>query len=419
MPNRREFLRLAAGHAMAGATALSAPQWLFRTAEAATTDHTLLTIFLRGGCDGLNVVVPYADDEYHRLRPSIRIPAPGPGVTDAALNLDGYFGLHPALTGLHALYRQGRLAVLPAVHYANASRSHFEGQAALERAGGPEGTGWLNRYLAATGGSPGLRGLALATSAPDALRGGVQVRALNSLSGAVLSRDAAEETRLVSTLQAQFRARTPGSESKALAQVREAGALAVADLSFLRSLGAASYVPVATYPNTVLGTRLRDAALLIKAGYGLEVGTIDFGGWDTHVGQGNGNPLGRQSRLLAELDQGLSALLTDLGPAASKVTVLVMTEFGRTLAQNANAGTDHGNAAAWFVLGGSVRGGIYLGPSGWPGLKPHQLRDGRDLAHTLEFRQIMANLLTQRLAMPSALIATVLPGGANTPVGFV
>jgi len=149
------------------------------------------------------------------------------------------------------------------------------------------------------------------------------------------------------------------------------------------------------------------------------VGTIDFGGWDTHVHQGNGSPLGRQSRLLAELDQGLSALLTDLGPAASRVTVLVMTEFGRTLAQNANGGTDHGNAAAWFVLGGSVRGGIYLGPSGWPGLKPHQLRDGRDLAHTLEFRQIMANLLTQRLAMPGTLVATVLPGAANTAVGFV
>lgn len=421
MIDRRAFLRRAMHGALAGTAALGAPRWVFRAAEAATTNHSLLCIFLRGGCDGLNVVVPHGDDEYHRLRPSIRIPSPGAGAVDAVLDLNGYFGLHPALSGLRALYDQGRLAILPSVHYPNASRSHFESQAALEQAGGASGTGWLNRYLAATGGSPGLRGLALAPSTPDSMKGRIQVRALNSLSSAVLSKSPEEEAKLVAALRPQYAPRTPASESEALAKLREAGALALDDLEFLRSLGAASYAPAAgaSYPETLLGLRLRDAAMLIKQGLGLEVATIDMGGWDTHVGQGNGSPDGRQSRLLAELDAALTALMNDLGPQASRVTVLVMTEFGRTFAQNANGGTDHGNASAWFVLGGSVRGGIYHGPGGWPGLSPAQLRDGRDLAHSLEFKQVMANLLTARLGLGAAQLPTVLPDTVTGSIGFV
>lgn len=419
MTDRRAFLRRAVRATVAGAATLAAPRWLLRTAAAATTDHTLICIFLRGGCDGLNVVVPHGDDEYHRQRPSIRIPSPAAGAINAALDLDGYFGLHPALGGMHALYRQGKLAILPAVHYPDASRSHFESQATIEQAGGPAGTGWLNRYLAATGGSPDLRGLALTSSTPDALKGTNQVRVLNSLSASMLSADAAEEARLVTALEPQFEPRPAGTESAALARVRQAGALALADLEFLRGFGAGAYVPAVPYPATLFGTRLRDAAMLIKHGLGLEICAIDFGGWDTHIAQGNGAPDGRHSRQLAELDAGLTSFLADLGPAVSKVGILVMTEFGRTLAQNANGGTDHGNASAWFALGGSVRGGIHLGPGGWPGLLPDQLRDARDLAHTLEFRQVMANLLVRHLALPLSLVPTVLPGVTTTTIGFV
>lgn len=419
MIDRRAFLRRAMQSTLAGSTLLTTPRWLLRTAEAATTDRTFVCIFLRGGCDGLNVVVPHGDDEYHHQRPSIRIPSPGTGTRDAALDIDGYFGLHPALPGLHALYRQGKLAILPAVHYPGAARSHFTSQAAIEQAGGPAGTGWLNRYLAATGGSPGLRGLALAESAPDAMKGALQVRALNSLSASVLSEDPSEEARLTAVMKPQFARRAADSESVALARVREAGAMALADLDFLRDFGAASYAPGATYPATLFGTRLRDAAMLIKNGLGLEVAAIDFGGWDTHILQGNGAPDGRHSRQLAELNAGLTAFLADLGAMTSKVVVLVMTEFGRTLAQNANGGTDHGNASAWFALGGAVRGGLHLGPSGWPGLQSHQLREARDLAHTVEFKQVMANLLMRHLALPAGLVPTVLPGAATTSIGFV
>lgn len=410
MIDRRAFLRRAMQATIAGSAAMSAPRWLLRTAEAATTDHTLVCIFLRGGCDGLNVVVPHGDDEYHRQRPSIRIPSPSPGAANAALNLDGYFGLHPALQGLYRQYREGRLAIFPAVHYPEASRSHFKSQAVIERAGGMEGTGWLNRYLVATGGSPGLRGLALATSTPDAMKGALQVRALNSLSASVLSNAPDEEAMLVAQMSMQFAPRPVGSERMALARVRESGAMALADLGFLRDFGASGYVPAAEYPASPLGTQLRDCAMLVKHGAGLEVAAIDFGGWDTHVLQGNGAPDGRQSKQLAELDTALNAFLSDLGTASSKVAVLVMTEFGRTLAQNANGGTDHGNASAWFVLGGGMRGGIHLGPGGWPGLLPDQLREGRDLAHAVEFGQVMAKLLTTHLMLPAAQLATVLPG---------
>jgi uncharacterized protein (DUF1501 family) len=421
MIDRRRFLSHACRAAFATCAAYQAPRWLIRSAEAAETERTLLTIFLRGGCDGLNCVVPYADDDYHRMRPTIRVPAPGPGAQDPALKLDDYFGLHPMLRGLSTLYNQGRLAVLPAVHYRDASRSHFEGQATLEQAGAVDGSGWLNRYLLATGASSALRGVALAQNAPDALKGELPVRILNSLRASSLSEDPDEEARLNAVLHEQYRPLQGAAESVALRAIRQSGALALQDLGFLRALGAADYRPSggASYPSNLLGTQLQDAALLVKAELGLRVATIDFGGWDTHTAQGNGAPDGRQARALAELDAGLTAFMTDLGSHASRVAVLVMSEFGRTADQNASGGTDHGNAAAWFVLGGAIRGGIYNGATGWPGLAREQLRDGRDLAHALEFRAVMAELLIRHLDLPAAALPMVLPGSAVAPIGFL
>lgn len=421
MIDRRRFLSYASRAALAASATCQAPRWLIQSATAAGTERTLVTVFLRGGCDGLNCVVPYADDDYHRMRPTIRIPAPGPGAQDPAVNLDGYFGLHPVLRGLATQYNQGRLAVLPAVHYHAASRSHFEGQTTLEQAGAVDGSGWLNRYLRATGTTSALRGVALAQSAPEAFKGELPVRVLNNLQATSLSNDADEEIRLNAVLHEQYRTRASAADSAALHAIRESGALALQDLGFLRTLGAADYRPGggAIYPSNLLGTQLRDAALLIKAGLGLRVATIDFGGWDTHVAQGNGAAEGRQARALAALDAGLTAFMIDLGSHASHVAVLVMTEFGRTADQNANGGTDHGNAAAWFILGGAVRGGIYNGATGWPGLAREQLRDGRDLAHTLEFRAVMAELLIRHLGLPKAALPTVLPGSAVAPIGFL
>ncbi|MGD9602835.1 MAG: DUF1501 domain-containing protein [Gammaproteobacteria bacterium] len=420
MTGRRQFLRsLWHAGAFAGMST-AAPRWVLRAAHAAGTGHTLLVVFLRGGCDGLNVVVPYGDDAYHRLRPTLRIPAPTSGLSDSALELDGFFGLHPALRGVHGLYRLGRVALLPAVHYPDASRSHFESQALIEQATATDGSGWLNRYLYATARHSDLQGIAFAQRTPAALRGPVLVRTLQDLASGALSADPAEEAQLLARLGGHADA-VPG-DTAALAGLRVANALALQDLGLLRSLGAERYVPAGgvTYPAGEFGTALRDTAFLVKSAVGLEVATIDLGGWDTHVQQGAGAPDGRQARALALLDSGLTALMTDLAAHAADVTVLVMTEFGRTAEQNASGGTDHGNASAWMVLGGRVRGGLYLGATGWPGLTPDRLREGRDLAHTLEFRVVMAEVLTRALALPTSALAGVLPGGPlPRAIGFL
>jgi len=419
MLNRREFFRLMGGTVGAACGISLAPRWVLREAHAATLGRTLVTVFLRGGCDGLNCVVPYGDDDYHRMRPDIRIPAPGPGNTNAARDLNGFFGLHPALPKVSALYRQGRVAVLPAVHYRNAPRSHFESQALIERAGAGDGSGWLNRYLAADTNLNSLRGIALAERLPAAFNGPVPARVLNSLAGSALSQDLTEESLLKTGLAPHYAARAGDIEAMRL--VRTAGRLALQDVDFLRTLRADEYrvASGAVYPVSGFGTHLRDAALLIKARVGLEAATVDLGGWDTHASQGNGAPEGRQARVLAELDSGLGAFLTDLGPQATQVVVLVMTEFGRSADQNASGGTDHGNASAAFVLGGAVRGGIYLGTRGWPGLARDRLRDGRDLMHTFEHRDVMAEILLRHLGLPVASLSAVLPGSAPAPIGLL
>lgn len=417
---RREFLGslLALGAAEAVTGVFAPPGWIIREAHA-FSGRTLLVVFLRGGCDGLNVVVPHGDDTYHRLRPAIRIPAPGPGAVHPAIDLDGFFGLHPVLGGLAERFFEGQVALLPAVHHPEATRSHFEGQDHLERAGVFDGAGWLNRHLAAVGASgTGFEGVALGRGVPLALRGSVTVGALSSVVSATLSGNPLEEARLLDFLGRQY-GQGVASSGATERLIRDTGAVALEQIGLLRSMNPESYQPApgVAYPAGDFGQRLRDIAFLVKQGVGLEVATIDFGGWDTHFAQGAGEPDGRQALLLASLGAGIQALLTDLGSLAGQLCVLVMSEFGRTAAQNGSGGTDHGNAAAWIVAGGGVRGGIYPGPQGWPGLEPDQLREGRDLRHTIDYRDVLAEILVGHLGTPR--LADVLPGHTRTPVGFM
>jgi uncharacterized protein (DUF1501 family) len=416
---RRKFLggmaTLTAIQALGGL--VTPPGWVIRPAHA-FNGKTLLVVFLRGACDGLNVVVPYGEDAYHRLRPAIRIPPPGPEFS--AIDLDGFFGFHPQLTGLAELYHDGLVAVLPAVQYANASRSHFEGQELIERTGVFDGSGWLNRHLQSVGGGDnGLAGLALGRSVPISLRGTVPVGALTGLVSATLSSDPGEEARLLDVLARHYKNELPDATADAERRVRQGGAIGLANLGLIRSLQPESYQPApgVVYPETDYGRRLRDVAFLVKNSVGLEVASTDMVGWDTHFNQGAGNPEGRQAILLAEFSAGMHALMTDLGPRASDLCVVVMTEFGRTAKQNASGGTDHGNASAWFVIGGGVAGGIHLGPTGWPGLETNQLRDGRDLMHTVDYRDILAEVLAKHLGDGS--IDAVLPGHSPVPLGIL
>ena len=411
--NRRRFLH----SLLLGAAGVAAPGiWSSAASGAACMrdNRALVVVFLRGGCDGLNVVVPHGEEAYHRNRPRIRIPAPHAGDTGAALDLDGFFGLHPALRPLHAMYQLGRVALLPAVHYPKASRSHFESQDTIEFAASSKNVsdGWLNRYLVSAG-TGGAAALAITAGLPPAaLRGKVHVPVYPDPSGLWLSRADVEKQLLKDVLSSAYRGphsdRFPGA-----AQWSKPAQALLRDLAAWEEIQA-STASNAAYPDGNFGHALGQTAALLKADARLGVVALDLGGWDTHSAQGG--VTGRQASLLDTLARGLAAFDQDLGPRRGQVCVLVMTEFGRTVADNGSGGTDHGHASAWMVIGGGVRGGIYNGTTGWPGLETHQLLDGRYLKHNVDFRDVYAEILSHHLACSS--IAQILPGHPYQPLGL-
>ena len=402
---RRHFVSALAG---AGAALLESP-WKprFKLAQAQSiVPQTLLVIFQRGGCDGLNTVVPYGDAEYYNLRPTIGIPAPVPGDNTTALDLDGFFGLHPAMQGMHNIWNNGHLAVFPTIHYPNASRSHFTGQEWIE-SGRPQNgqTGWLNRHLQVTPSAADLRAVGIGGSLPQSLQGNQIVSAFSSLGNFSLNLPEEEEAVLLDSIgQVYGQPATPGTYQ---ALLNDFGQVVINDLSVVAGLDVNNYTPAngAVYPNSTFGRQLRDAALMIKAGIGLEIATVNIGGWDTHSNQGTHT--GRQASRFTDLSSGIEALYTDLGIGfMNNVLVLVMTEFGRTSRENASFGTDHGNASAWFVVGTNIQGGIHMG-TGWPGLAEEQLDRGRYLADTVDFRDLMGDIAQVHLGTGD--LSTVIP----------
>ena len=385
----------------------------FNLRAAPASGKTLVVIFQRGGCDGLNTVVPYGDDEYYNLRPGIAVPPPGSG---GALNLDGFFGLHPSLAGLHNIYQDGTLAVLPAVHYANASLSHFDGQRLVE-SGAPAGAsdGWLNRHLASQSTEAQIRAAAFGSGVPHAFDGQISVPTFADLESLGLHGSQATVDDFYLRMQAVYSQQTSVSDTNRAA-LHASGLTMLDNIELLSALDAAGYQPAngALYRNDNFSRQLRQTAQLIKEGIGLELVTVDLGGWDTHSSQGGAEPDGAQSQRHAMFADGIEALYTDLGSLMDDVVILTMTEFGRTAKENASGGTDHGNASAWFVIGGAVSGGIY---GDWPGLGPDQLSRGRYLEQSIDFRDVMAEVATGHLE--NSNLATLLPGHAYTPVGFL
>ncbi|MBM3276261.1 MAG: DUF1501 domain-containing protein, partial [Candidatus Sericytochromatia bacterium] len=373
--NRREFLACcgAAGAASA-AGMLGWPRGTWAWAAGDGEGPAVVVVFLRGAVDGLSVVVPYAERRYYDLRPTVAVAQPGkPG---GAIDLDGRFGLHPALEPLARWYRDGRLAFVHATGSPDPTRSHFDAQDYMET--GVPGDksvreGWLNRGLAALGGSQGtFDGVALSPVQP-VITGGSQamlcvpeLRALRLDAGKQASRS--------------FEEMYAGAVRTVLG---EAGREAFTALSEVQRGRLAAVKPAENYPKGRLGTSLPDISRLLKAGVGTRLAFTDAGGWDTH---------GRQSATLEtrlrELGTALSAFAADLGPHFDRTLVLVMSEFGRTVAENGTGGTDHGHGNAMWVLGGKVRGGRVLGD--WPGLDESALYEGRDLAITTDFRTVAA-----------------------------
>jgi uncharacterized protein (DUF1501 family) len=366
-------------------------------AEGATRRKTLVVVFQRGACDGLNTVVPYGEDAYRKLRPTIALPAPRGASQDAALDLDGFFGLHPALAPLHPLFRERSLAVVHAVGSPDGTRSHFDAQDFMESGTpGVKSTddGFLNRVLQVPGAASPFRGVAISPTLPRALRGPAPAVAMASLASFSLRAPATEGS---------FEAMYAGAVKDAL---HGTGRDTFDAMDLLRRADPARNRPAAgvNYPRGAYGEALLQVAQLVKADLGLEVAVVETGGWDHHAAEGGVQ--GQIASRLRELGAGLAAFHRDLGSRMSEVAVVTLTEFGRTARENGNRGTDHGHASVSLVMGGSVDGGKVHGR--WPGLSSDKLYEGRDLAVTTDFRDLVGELLARHLGVID--LSRVFPG---------
>lgn len=408
MYTRRRFLETSL---FAGATSIMASRL---AVAAAPTETRFVFVLLRGALDGLAAVPPVHDPGYPALRGAIAIAKSGEG---AALPLDGTFGLHPALSFLKSSYDAGELTVLHAVATSYRERSHFDAQDVLESGvARPHGSmsGWINRALAALPGDPSREaGVALGANVPLAMRGPAEVASwsptrLSSLDESTLARltdlyarDELLSKRLADALQsdaiataAQAAAEVEAAEDDKMAP----GNVIAEDAKRKRNFNA-RYVETA-----------RAAAGFLKRDDGPRVAMFDTSGWDTHANQGGAQ--GQLALRLRGLDAALQALKETLGPVWRKTAVLVATEFGRTAAINGTRGTDHGTAAAAFLLGGAVRGGRVI--TDWPGLSRANLHEGRDLAPTRDLRSVMKGLLRDHLGVPTkSLDTTVFPDSSS------
>jgi len=404
MTSRRVFLKGSA-LAMFGVGAL--PTWLSRSVYAADGSDRrkkiLVAIFQRGAVDGLNVVIPFGEQRYYELRPSLAIPKPD-GTPASAVDLDGFFGLHPSLSPLKAMFDAQQLAIVDAVGSPDPTRSHFDAQDYME-SGTPgykaTSDGWMNRALppVAGTGSP-IRAVGLGSGLPRCLRGRNDALAVNNLNDFQV-RDpkaaAAFENMYEHTLDTTLH--STGKETFSAVKI-------------MQSLQKQTYTPAngAKYPSGRFGQSLQQIARLIKADVGLEVAFADIGGWDTHVNEVGAQPaVGQLANNLSDFGQSLAAFYQDLGDQMADVAVVTMSEFGRTAKENGNRGTDHGHANVMFVMGGGIRGGKVYGD--WPGLAEEQLNEGRDLALTTDFRDVLGELVSKHLGNPN--LKAVFPGYEN------
>jgi uncharacterized protein (DUF1501 family) len=404
--NRRFFLKSGSIALASIGMSLSAPAFLERVAlgqpNTGGKRKSLIAIFQRGAVDGLNMVVPFGESSYYDSRPSIAIAKPESGNSEAVISLDGFFGLHPAMSSFKPLWDSKRLAIVHAAGSPDNTRSHFDAQDYMESATpGVKSTsdGWLNRYLQSKQDPDRslFRAVSMTKTMPRVLQGRASAVAMANLSDFAIRAGQSS-----ASLQGGFEA-IYARENDPLAGM---GRETFEAVNYLKKANPAQYQPEngAQYPRTPFGNSLLQIAQLIKAGVGLEVAFTDIGGWDTHVNQGNAR--GQLGNLLQQFSSAIAALHQDLGPRMDDVIVLTMSEFGRTVHENGNRGTDHGHANAMFVMGNSVRGGKVYGR--WPGLKTDQLYEGRDLALTTDFRDVFGEIATRHLGSTNA--QSIFPG---------
>ncbi len=392
--SRRSFIKSAG----LGFLALGLPpSFLVRAAGAQQSNRgkVLVVVFQRGGMDGLNVIVPFKDRAYYALRPSIALAEPAAG-EERAIDLDGYFALHPALAPLKNIYDKGHLAILHAAGSPDNTRSHFDAQDYMEiGTPGVKSTpdGWLNRYLNEKrfSDSP-FRGVAVGPQTPRMLAGAAPSLSLSSI----------EEFRLRNQTMAATLQKLYTNSTDPL--FRQGGNSLFDALARLRTIESKIPPSTASYPVGKFAVGLKQIARLIKADVGLEIAFTEIEGWDTHVAEGGAT--GILANRLKEFGAGLAAFYQDLDDRLDDVVVVTMSEFGRTARENGNRGTDHGHANVMFVLGGRVRGGKVYGR--WPGLAPEVLYEGRDLDLTTDYRTVCSEVFARHLGQRE--VGRIFPG---------
>jgi len=414
---RRIFLRNGA-LALAGTTAL--PAFLTRavmaaTSEAAAQGKRLVVIFQRGAADGLNIVVPWRESNYYKMRPTIAIPQ------NKVLDLDGFFGLHPSMASLLPLYRQGHLAIVHATGSPDGTRSHFDAQDFMESGTpGLKSTpdGWLNRALQAEDlrhraqTHTAFRAVALGSDVPRSLAGKIPALAISNVQDFAVGGRGPKPAPVSNAFESMY---GPEVAQSSDSLIHSTGESAFEAIRMLRATDPAHYVPSpdAQYPNNAFANNLKQIAQLLKANLGLEAAFTDVGGWDTHQNQGGVD--GQLSNRLREFSDSIAAFWRDMGPDAENMTLVTMSEFGRTAHQNGTGGTDHGHANAMFVLGGNVKGGKIYGK--WPGIADHQLNEGRDLAITTDYRQVLGEVVSKTIGATN--LELTFPGARLNPKQFL
>lgn len=402
MLSRRNFLWSLAAPALPS----WAPRMAFAPPGVAPQGDVLVCVFQRGGADGLNTVIPHGDADYYRRRPTLAIPEPESGNEQTGIDLDGFFGLHPALRPLKDAWDDKGLAVIHAVGSPDPTHSHFDAMDYMERGTPGEKqipTGWIGRHLQTApwqNDSP-FRAVGMGGVMQASLRGTVPVATLQSIADFHLAGRIGDLAPVRQTLASLYG--LAGSLDDEAAETFDA-------LDLLAGLEANDYTPEggAEYPETEFGMALKQTAQLIKAEIGLEAACIDIGGWDTHANEGALE--GVLPRLLGELGAGLAALYHDLGERRKRATIVTMSEFGRRAYENGSGGTDHGHGNVMFVMGGNVNGGAVYGE--WPGLAESRLSGPGDLEIATDFRDVLGEIVQKRLANPDNL-ATIFPGYAD------
>ncbi|MFY9911676.1 MAG: DUF1501 domain-containing protein [Candidatus Sulfotelmatobacter sp.] len=405
---RRVFIRNSA-LAIVGTSAV--PGFLTRAAwgaAAGTRNKRLVVIFQRGAADGLNIVVPHAEAQYYSMRPSINIPR------QAVIDLDGFFGLHPALAPFQPLWQQRHLAIIHAAGSPDPNRSHFDAQDFMESGTpGIKSTedGWLNRSLRSLPHPPQkspFEAIAMGPSIPRILSGVEPAIAMNNINDFTVGGHSAKPSLVASAFEAMYDHSVDGV-------LHSTGEETFDAVKMLKSADPSKYKPGsgADYPKGRFGNSMRQLAQLIKADLGVQVAFADIGGWDHHVNEGASE--GQLANVLRDFSQSLAAFWTDLGDLGEDTVVVTMSEFGRTARENGNRGTDHGHANVMFVLGGPVKGGKVYGR--WPGLDQSQLYEGRDLALTTDFRQVLGEAVAGHMGNKN--LGEVFPGYENQPGKFL